>query len=210
MGYATHLMTMFGSSAFLWRSLCYNQNMKLNNEDRTYLLELARGTIAGILEGDSLDDILPDQAELSTALQEKCGVFVTLHSGGDLRGCIGYIFPMLPLWEAVMENARNAAFRDPRFTPLQPSELDGIEIEISVLTQPERIDSIDDFVLGRDGIILKRGQHQAVFLPQVAPEQGWDVETTMRHLSMKAGLGPEEWRESSIYETFQAQVFGEA
>ena len=181
--------------------------MELNAAERLQLLDLARTTIATLLkDGRELE---PPQAEFSQALSAKRGVFVTLHKHHDLRGCIGYIFPFLPLWQAVMENARNAAFRDPRFTPVRPEELELLKIEISVLTEPVVISDLAEFQVGRDGIILKKGTHQAVFLPQVAPEQGWDAATTLEHLSLKAGLGLHDWRTGASFETFQAEVFGE-
>lgn len=183
--------------------------MELSRDERLFLLELAKKTIQAIIEGKSLEELDIDETQLSPTLRQKAGVFVTLHKDRDLRGCIGYIFPILPLWQAVMENARNAAFRDPRFSPLSPDELEKVEIEISVLTEPESINDISEFRVGIDGIILKKGPYQAVFLPQVAPEQGWDSETTLRQLSMKAGLNPDGWKTGATFETFQAIVFSE-
>jgi len=182
--------------------------MELNAAERLQLLNLARNTIAAILKTGIEPSLSP--ADFSPVLSEQRGVFVTLHKRGELRGCIGYIFPLLPLWQAVAENARNAAFRDPRFTPVRPEELVEILIEISVLTEPRPISALAEFGVGQDGIILRKGTHQAVFLPQVAPEQGWDAETTLTHLSLKAGLGPDDWRSGASFETFQAEVFGEA
>jgi AmmeMemoRadiSam system protein A len=184
--------------------------MKLTDGERAYLLKLARDTIKNLLQGKGIEQIKADDESLSSTLKEKRGVFVTLHKAHhELRGCIGYILPMLPLWQAVIENARNAAFRDPRFSPLNKNELDEIEIEISVLSVPAGIKDISEFRVGIDGIILKKGFHQAVFLPQVAPEQGWDAETTLKYLSMKAGLSPDAWRDGTTFETFQADVFSE-
>jgi MEMO1 family protein len=184
--------------------------MKLTEREKTFLLKLARDTINTLLLGKGIEDVRADSQSITDALKEERGVFVTLHKAHhELRGCIGYILPMLPLWQAVIENARNAAFRDPRFSPLRKNEFDSIEIEISVLSVPARIKDISEFRVGIDGIILKKGYHQAVFLPQVAPEQGWDAETTLKYLSMKAGLSPDEWQEGATFETFQAEVFSE-
>ncbi|MEA3223152.1 MAG: AmmeMemoRadiSam system protein A [Thermodesulfobacteriota bacterium] len=183
--------------------------MKLSGDERLFLLELARKTIQAIIKGKSLEELVIDEDQLSPTLLQKAGVFVTLHKDHDLRGCIGYILPMLPLWQAVMENARNAAFRDPRFSPLSPDELEKVEIEVSVLTEPESINGISEFRVGIDGIILEKGPYQAVFLPQVAPEQGWDSEATLRQLSMKAGLNPDGWKTGATFKTFQAIVFSE-
>jgi hypothetical protein len=182
----------------------------LTQDEKKYLLRLARETIRSLLEGKSPENLIMEDELSSITLQEDRGVFVTLHKKDhELRGCIGYILPMMPLKQAVVENARNSAFRDPRFSPLKNDELDKILIEISVLSVPEKISGISEFRVGIDGIILKKGHHQAVFLPQVAPEQGWDAETTMQYLSMKAGLSPSAWKEGSTLETFQAEVFGE-
>lgn len=184
--------------------------MALTEKEKRFLLQLARTTIKTLLEGNKAEDIKVDKDDITETLGENRGVFVTLHTNDhELRGCIGYILPMLPLWQAVMENSRNAAFRDPRFKPLKKDEFERIKIEISVLTVPEKINDISEFRVGIDGIILKKGYHQSVFLPQVAPEQGWDAQTTMQYLSMKAGLPPEAWRDGATFETFQAEVFEE-
>lgn len=182
--------------------------MSLTVQEKHSLLELARTTIAMVLQGHSPEDLPVDEDRLTPDLVREQGVFVTLRKHGELRGCIGYILPMLPLYQAVMENARNAAFRDPRFAPFMPEELDDVQIEISVLTPPHPVVDVREFRIGVDGIILRKGMHQAVFLPQVASEQGWDVTTTLEYLSQKAGLAPDGWKESS-FETFQAEVFSE-
>lgn len=184
--------------------------MELSRVEKELLLDLARTTMRTVLDGGSHEQVKLEEHLLTPALQEQRGVFVTLHKDHDLRGCIGYILPMLPLWQAVVENARNAAFCDPRFSPLKPDEFEGIDIEISVLTVPDKIKDISEFRVGIDGIILKKGFHQAVFLPQVAPEQGWDAQTKLKYLSMKAGLPPNGWTSGAVFETFQAEVFGEA
>jgi len=136
------------------------------------------------------------------------GVFVTLHKNESLRGCIGYIEPMTSCMEAVRDNTISACARDPRLSPVQKDELDDITIEISVLTPPESIDSWKDIRLGTHGIILERGPHRSVFLPQVAPEQGWDLETTLMYLSLKAGLPADGWKNAE-FKVFEAQVFNE-
>jgi AmmeMemoRadiSam system protein A len=183
--------------------------MKLSKDNKLELIKLARRTIRTILDGKSINEMEFDEHTMPDALKAKRGVFVTLHKDHDLRGCIGYILPLLPLWQATIENARNSAFRDPRFPPLDPKELDSISVEISVLTVPKKIHDISDFRIGKDGIILKKEFHQAVFLPQVAPEQGWDAKTTLTHLSQKAGLEPDGWKAADSLETFQAEVFSE-
>lgn len=154
-----------------------------------------RGTTPEIKEKGRLSDI-------------KRGVFVTLHKGENLRGCIGYIEPITSCLEAVRDNAVSACARDPRFPPVQKEELNDLSIEISVLTPPEPIESWEDIKLGTHGIILEKGAHRSVFLPQVAPEQGWDLETTLMYLSLKAGLPADGWKDAR-FKVFEAQVFNE-
>ena len=139
------------------------------------------------------------------------GAFVTLNdkATGALRGCIGEIMPMRPLVEAVAARAVDSALGDPRFSPVSERELGGIRVEVSALTPPKRVASWRDIVLGRDGMTLEKNGCFAVFLPQVAPEQGWDLPTTLSYLSQKAGLSPDAWRSGAKFETFQAEVFHE-
>jgi AmmeMemoRadiSam system protein A len=181
----------------------------LSRNEKKQLLELARTAIAARLYRHRPPQ--PARDSLSSRLSEKGAAFVTLHKHGQLRGCIGNIIAEEPLVDNVMHNAVNAAFNDPRFPALTDlDELDEVEIEISVLTPPRRIESADQFVVGRHGIILSRGWSRAVFLPQVAPEQGWDMKTTLEHLSLKAGLPADAWRdEDTKFEVFEAIVFGE-
>lgn len=175
--------------------------------DKKLLLNLARQAIRAGLSKEKLE--LPEGDDLSPILKDEGAAFVTLHLKGRLRGCIGNILPEEELYLNVVHNAVNAAFRDPRFRPLSEEEYEKIDIEISVLTRPRRIPSLDEFEIGRHGIILSKRGRRAVFLPQVAPEQGWDVETTMTHLSLKAGLGADDWKRDATYEVFEAVVFHE-
>ncbi len=143
-------------------------------------------------------------------LKEPGSCFVTLKLDGDLRGCIGSIEAVEPLGESLRHNAISAAFGDPRFPPLGAEEFDRVSIEISVLTPLRPIASLEEFVVGRDGILFQLGNRGAVFLPQVAPEQGWDRDTTLTFLSRKAGCVPDAWRAPGArFFTFQAEVFGE-
>ena len=138
------------------------------------------------------------------------GAFVTLHKNGVLRGCIGYIEPIAPLFKSIMDNAESAALRDRRFKAVTSSELEEIEIEISVLTKPVAIDSYQKIELGTHGIILKKSWHRAVYLPQVATEQGWNRDEMLGHLCRKAGLSETAWKDGASFYTFQAQVFSES
>ena len=179
-------------------------------EEKKDLLKLARGTLTGRLEDRRA--VKPEElgVKITPAMKQVMGVFVTLTKHGELRGCIGEILPRRPLYEGVMERVLSAALEDPRFPPVQRSELEELEIEISALTPPEPVDSYEDIIIGRHGMILQKGYAAAVFLPQVAPEQGWDLATTLTHLSMKAGLSPNAWKEGCQFEVFEANVFNEA
>ncbi len=179
----------------------------LPEADRKLLLELARQAIRSRLDGTPPP--APALATLSPTLLQNGAAFVTLHLDGNLRGCIGNILPEEPLYLNVINNARNAAFRDPRFQPLSKPEFAKIQLEISVLTPPRRIASADEFEVGRHGILLSKRGRRSVFLPQVAAEQGWDRETTLTHLALKAGLAADDWRQGTTFEVFEAIVFHE-
>ncbi|MBW6458823.1 MAG: AmmeMemoRadiSam system protein A [FCB group bacterium] len=168
------------------------------------------GAVRGYLEHRLMGEEHPELSE-DPFYREKRGIFVTLHKKGQLRGCIGYIEGVRPLEKALFEMAESAAFRDPRFPPLAAGELKDIDIEISVLTPVEEIASYKDIVLGKHGIILRKGHRSAVFLPQVAPEQGWDIKTTLRHLCMKAGLPVNAYLDADTeFHVFSAEVFSES
>jgi hypothetical protein len=144
---------------------------------------------------------------LPERLKANSGAFVTLKRGGQLRGCIGYIQPRKPLFQAVLENGFNAARNDWRFMPVRPDELGDIEVEVSVLSVPESIDSLDQFLVGEQGVILDKDGHQAVFLPEVATEQGWTKDDTLSHLAQKAGLPPDGWREGASFQVFTSAKY---
>ena len=176
----------------------------LNNQQKE-LLQGVRGYLEFKLRGQKHPELSNDPF-----YEKELGLFVTLHMHGALRGCIGYIQGFKPLKNALFEMADAAAFQDPRFLPLIESELDDIDIEISILSELTEIADFHDIVIGVDGILLKHGYKQAVFLPQVAPEQGWDLDTTLKHLSRKAGLLPNAYKDpKTTFEVFQADDFSE-
>ena len=179
----------------------------LTENQKKLLLKIARETLENYLSGKKLPELKIDDP----VLNEKRGVFVTLHKKGSLRGCIGYIEPIKPLYIAVREMAINSATKDPRFEPVSYGELKDIEIEISVLTIPKKVKNADEILLGKDGVIVKRGFNQGVFLPQVAEETGWTKEEFLSYLcSHKAGLPSDAWKDpqTELY-IFQAEVFSE-
>ena len=145
--------------------------------------------------------------DLPARFLEPSGAFVTLKRGGRLRGCIGYIQPRQPLYQAVLENGVNAARNDRRFAPVSPAELADLEVEVSVLSVPEPIDSYEQFRVGEQGIILRKDGRKAVFLPEVAREQGWTRDETLRHLARKAGLPDDAWQEGASLEVFTSSKF---
>jgi AmmeMemoRadiSam system protein A len=174
-------------------------------DDQRFLLELARATIDARLSKRPLPSPTPDSA----LLLETRGAFVTLKIEGRLRGCIGHVIGVAPLWRAVRDNAIAAAFEDPRFPPLTPDELQQVGIEISVLTPLVR-SSAKEVVVGRHGILVERGAARGLLLPQVADEYGRDRETFLDHTCRKAGLEPGCWRQpDTTISTFSAEVFGE-
>jgi AmmeMemoRadiSam system protein B/AmmeMemoRadiSam system protein A len=144
---------------------------------------------------------------LPARLKEPAGAFVTLKRDGRLRGCIGYVLPRKPLVAAVLENGVNAAYNDRRFRPVSPEELGELEVEVSVLSPPRAIGSADEFVVGEQGLILRKDGRQAVFLPEVATEQGWTREDTLAHLARKAGLAKDGWRQGASLEVFTSTKF---
>ena len=181
----------------------------LSPEDKKQLLSLVRQTLRYALDHQRV----PEPADLSftasESMQPPRAAFVTLKKNGQLRGCVGDIFPQRPLYKSVITNAIYAGFGDGRFPQLRKEEYDQLKVEISALTAPTPVASWHDIRIGVDGMVLSKDGHSAVFLPQVAPEQGWNLETTLQYLSEKAGLPPDAWKEGASFLVFQADVFGE-
>jgi hypothetical protein len=177
----------------------------LTEQERGAMLAFARKTLRQYFATGTT----PLFRSSSPILNRYQGAFVTLKAQGRLRGCIGHMAADTPLGQVVGAMAINAAFRDDRFRPLQSEEMDQITIEISVLTPFAPIAGADEIVLGRDGVVIRQGDRSAVFLPQIASEQGWSREEMLAHLCRKAGLTADAWREGAQLLTFQADVFGE-
>ncbi len=146
---------------------------------------------------------------------EKRGVFVTLTEEGELRGCIGYPYPVLPLGEALHDAAVSAAVRDPRFMPVRENELAAIEFEVTILTPPELLtcsatERPKNIEVGRHGLIIKDRGMSGLLLPQVATEYGWDAEEFLMHTCIKAGTDRDAWkRDDTALYTFEGQIFSE-
>ena len=179
----------------------------LTETQRKQLLTLAREAIAAALNG-SRPDVQADQFD--ETLRRPSGAFVTLTEDDELRGCIGSIEPVAPLYLAVAQSAINAAFRDPRFRPLGPEELSKVHLEISVMGPIEKVADVNEIQVGRDGVIISRGRSAGLLLPQVATDYGWDRETFLEQTCVKAGLPRKAWQEAgTTIEKFSAEVFGE-
>jgi MEMO1 family protein len=176
---------------------------------KSYLLALARAALEAAVKGERP----PATGDAPAETKEKRGCFVTLTESGQLRGCIGYIEPIKPLADALVDNARSAALSDPRFPQVVASELKDITVEVSVLTKPEALafagpdDLLRKLVPGRDGVILSKGFHQSTFLPQVW-DQLPDKVQFLEHLSLKGGMSSDGWKDAQV-KTYRAVHFQE-
>lgn len=182
----------------------------LTEEEQALALKMARASIRIALDEERLATERELEVPSSGVFREKRACFVTLHRGRNLRGCIGHILPVEELWKSIRSNAISAAINDHRFPPVAASELPGLDLDVSVLTLPRDIPDYTHFKAGPHGVLMELKGRRAVFLPQVAPEQGWDEAVTLTHLSMKAGLPPDAWRDPAArFQVFEAQVFAE-
>jgi len=184
----------------------------LSLEEGKKAVELARLTVKNYVK-----KITTPTIELKGIFIQDQGVFTTLHTYPDhnLRGCIGFPLPVMPLKEAIIESAKSAT-QDPRFPKLQENEINEIVIEVTILTKPELIDVsqpkdyIKHIEIGRDGLIVEQGFYKGLLLPQVPVEQNWNKEDFLSHTCMKAGLLPDAWFEKNIkIYKFSGQIFTE-
>ena len=172
-------------------------------QEREQLLHLARQSIAAHLRGEPLP-----KAEIPAHLNEPRGAFCTLHLHGKLRGCIGYVEPLFPLWQTVVQTAMAAASEDPRFEPLSVDELPHIQIELSVMSLLRPI-TPEEVEVGVHGLMISHGGRRGLLLPQVATEWGFDRETFLTETCHKAGLRGDCWKHGATIQAFTAEVFGE-
>jgi len=197
------------------------KHFPLSAAEKKVLLKLARDSLEASVRKGAFDDAPLKAIQMTTSLQRKAGAFVTLKcklgsgavcagKGDGLRGCIGTIAPITPVSHTVAQRAASAALQDSRFpSKVSVAELPRIHVEVSVLTPPRAVASYKEIVIGRHGIILRKGGRSATFLPQVAPEQGWDRDQTLSHLSRKAGLGTDGWKQGASFMVYEAIVFSE-
>jgi len=177
----------------------------VDDELKKQLLRLARDYIACRFQPGKPEK--PDAPEL----QEKRGVFVTLHKRGELRGCIGFIEGYKSIVDSVHEMAQSAAFHDPRFPPVRKDELDELEIEISILSKMTPLKDTSEIVIGRDGLFIRHPRGSGLLLPQVPFEWNWDLDTYLKHICLKAGLHEGAWKDpgAQLFR-FTADVFSES
>jgi AmmeMemoRadiSam system protein A len=173
-------------------------------DERKLLLRFAHQSIRERLQGLEFEPPAP-----SAHLAEMRGGFTTLHIHGKLRGCIGYVVAMSPLYQTVIETASAAAFEDPRFMPLREPEAPLLQIEISVLSPLARI-APEEVEVGRHGLMISHHGHRGLLLPQVPMEWGWDRERFLSETCRKAGLSADAWRHGAEIEAFTAEVFSES
>jgi uncharacterized protein len=172
-------------------------------EQRHTLLRVAHRAILSGVERTSFQE-----EPAGAGLSEPRGVFTTLYLHGQLRGCVGYAVPVMPLYRAVAETARAAAFEDTRFSAVTKQEALELEISLSVLSRlfPIRPEDVE---VGRHGLVISEGAHRGLLLPQVPVENGWDREDFLEQTCRKAGLPVDAWRKSAIIEAFTAEVFSD-
>jgi len=177
-------------------------------EAQEELLALARRTAAQFLETETFSAF----ETADPVLLQPLGAYVTYEKEGALRGCVGRIEADRPVYLNVQYAAIAAALADPRFPSITPEELKDLTIEITLLQPLRQVGSPEEIQIGRDGVLMRVGADQgALYLPQVPPEQGWDLQTTLVQLSRKAGLSDDAWqREDARFFTFAGQWFGEA
>jgi len=182
----------------------------MNKKQKDILLKLARKSILEEF-GEKFDLNKYKIDDFS----KKQGAFVTLTKKGNLRGCIGFVEGIFPLYETIYRAAKAAAFEDPRFPELKKEEINNIKIEISVLSIPQEIkaenpeDCIKQIKIGENGLIIKKGYASGLLLPQVFPEYDADSKMALEMTCKKAGLPKDSWKEGAKVFKFQAEVFSE-
>lgn len=189
---------------------------RLTGFEKKGLLSLARETLDFSLKkkDEKADDDYPSPI-LSAGMNLNYGAFVTLkNKNGDLRGCIGHTYAYQPLVRTIVAMTKSAAFNDDRFAPVEKKELDDLTIDITVLSQPQRIAGPEEIIVGKHGVIMNKFRQDgsmasAVFLPQVAREQGWDLPMLLEQLSIKAGLELDDWRVGAEFLVFEGHEFSE-
>jgi AmmeMemoRadiSam system protein A len=172
-------------------------------EERAMLLKLAHDSIESALKGSDVSLLAP-----SDHLAQPRGAFTTLYLRGELRGCVGYVFPVASLYRTVAETARAAAFEDNRFYPVTEEEAPHLDVHLSILSRLQPIRA-EDVQVGRHGLLVAQGNRRGLLLPQVPVEHGWDRVTFLEQTCRKAGLPMDAWQHGATLECFTAEVFGD-
>ena len=172
-------------------------------EERVLLLRLAHESIIAMLEGREISLIPP-----TSHLAEPRGAFTTLYIRGKLRGCVGYVAPVAPLYRTIAESARGAAFEDTRFAPISLKEALELEVSLSILSRLAPIQPAD-VEIGRHGLVISLGPNRGLLLPQVPVEHNWDRTTFLEQTCKKAGLPPNAWHTGARLEAFTAEAFSD-
>jgi uncharacterized protein len=172
-------------------------------DERNLLLRLAHDAIAASLDQRELS-LDPPSAHLA----EPRGAFTTLYYRGGLRGCVGYVFPVTPLYRTIAETARGAAFDDSRFSPVTHDENPELKVSLSVLSPPQPIQA-DQVEIGRHGLLISLGLHRGLLLPQVPVEHRWNRIQFLEQTCRKAGLPLNAWQTGARLEAFTAEVFAD-
>jgi AmmeMemoRadiSam system protein A len=177
----------------------------LGEKEKETLFAIAEDTLAWCVTGRK-GEFSYAKYDITDKLKVKTATFVTLKIHGNLRGCIGSLTPVQPLYESVHDNAINAALNDYRFRPVTPMELPRLNVHVSILSPIVDIASLDQFKIGEHGIIMEKGRYRAVYLPEVAVEQRWTKEETLSSLSEKAGAPSDAWRTGARFKVFSSVV----
>ncbi len=183
-----------------------SETIELSVELQQKLLHIARETIQQYIRHHQKPEFTAEEQ----GLQQEAGAFVTIKRHGQLRGCIGHVQGIAPLYQTIIDMAIAASTHDPRFAPVTEDELDDLHLEISVMSPLRKIVNPGEVQVGVHGLLVKRGARSGLLLPQVATEQHWDRQTFLEHTCLKAGLSPNDWThpDTEIY-VFSAQVFQE-
>lgn len=182
--------------------------MDISEEEKRILLKAARDSIMSILTGSKMPEV---EIQNFPALAAKAGAFVTLSKRGSLRGCIGYILSDRPLFETVCDAAVQASQYDPRFKPVELDEMPEIEIEISILSEPFPLDSYDEIIIGKHGLIMEEKGRRGLLLPQVAVEHNLSREEFLDAICQKTGFSSGYWQTKQVkLSAFTATVFSES
>ena len=176
---------------------------EFSQDERALLVRLAHDAILSALEHR---EILLDPP--TPHLAEPRGAFTSLYLHGELRGCVGYVLPVGPVYRTVAETARAAAFEDTRFYPVTLNEAPDLQIELSILSVPRAI-AAEAVEVGRHGLLISMAGHRGLLLPQVPVEHHWDRVTFLQQTCQKAGLPRDAWQHGATIEAFTAEVFGE-